>query len=79
MLTQRAHGRLALIRVALGEGELIISAPGMPDLRTPLTVTALERPALIETRVWRDTMSAFDTGPQAEAWFSQFLGVPARL
>ena len=51
----------------------------MPDLRTPLAVTALERPALIETRVWRDTMSAFDTGPQTEAWFSAFLGVPARL
>jgi uncharacterized protein YcbX len=79
MLTQRSHGRLALIRVALGERDLIISAPGMPDLRTPLAVTALERPALIETRVWRDTMSAFDTGPQTEAWFSAFLGVPARL
>jgi uncharacterized protein YcbX len=79
MLTQRSHGRLALIRVALGERELIVSAPGMPDLRTPLTVMALERPALIETRVWRDTMSAFDTGPQTEAWFSAFLGVPARL
>ncbi|MGA3250750.1 MAG: MOSC N-terminal beta barrel domain-containing protein [Paraburkholderia sp.] len=79
MLTQRSHGRLALIRVALGERDLIVSAPGMPDLRTPLAVTALERPALIETRVWRDTMSAFDTGPQTEAWFSAFLGVPARL
>jgi uncharacterized protein YcbX len=79
MLTQRSHGRLALIRVALGERDLIVSAPSMPDLRTPLAVTALERPALIETRVWRDTMSAFDTGPQTEAWFSAFLGVPARL
>ena len=79
MLTQRSHGRLALIRVALGQRELIISAPGMPDLRTPLSVTALERPALIETRVWRDTMSAFDTGAQTEGWFSEFLGVPARL
>jgi uncharacterized protein YcbX len=79
MLTQRSHGRLALIRVALGEGELVISAPGMPDLRTPLAVSALKQRSLIETRVWRDTMSAFDTGPQAEAWFSQFLGVPARL
>ena len=79
MLTQRSHGQLALIRVALVERELIISAPGMPDLRTPLSVAALERPALIETRVWRDTMSAFDTGTQTEAWFSEFLGVPARL
>ena len=79
MLTQRSHARLALIRVALGQGELIVTAPGMPELRTPLAVTALERPALMETRVWRDTMSAFDTGPQTEAWFSAFLGVPARL
>lgn len=79
MLTQRSHGRLALIRVTVGEGELIISAPGMPDLRTPLAVMALERPALIATRVWRDTMSAFDTGPRTEDWFSTFLGEPARL
>ncbi|WP_144153515.1 MOSC domain-containing protein [Paraburkholderia sp. BCC1885] len=81
MLTQRSHGRLALIRVALdeGNGDLIVAAPGMPELRTPLAVTALGRPALIETRVWRDAMSAFDTGPQTEAWFSTFLGVPARL
>jgi uncharacterized protein YcbX len=44
MLTQRSHGRLALIQVALGESELIVSARGMPELRTPLVAEALEQP-----------------------------------
>jgi uncharacterized protein len=79
MLTQRSHGRLALIQVALGESELIVSAPGMPELRTPLAVEALEQPERFDVTVWRDTMPAFDTGRQTAAWFSAFLNEPVRL
>jgi uncharacterized protein YcbX len=79
MLTQRSHGRLALIQVALGESELIVSARGMPELRTPLAAEALEQPERFDVTVWRDTMPAFDTGPQTAAWFSAFLGEPVRL
>ncbi|MFP3272388.1 MAG: MOSC N-terminal beta barrel domain-containing protein [Paraburkholderia sp.] len=79
MLTQRSHGRLALIRVTLGDDELLITAPGMPELRTPLAVTALERPAALTATVWKDRTSAWDTGEHTAAWFSTFLGEPARL
>jgi uncharacterized protein len=79
MLTQRSHGRLALIRVALDGDELRITAPGMPELRTPLAVTALEWPAPLTATVWKDSMAAWDTGAHTAAWFSTFLGEPARL
>ncbi|WP_009914614.1 MOSC domain-containing protein, partial [Burkholderia humptydooensis] len=29
--------------------------------------------------IWRDTVSALDTGAHAARWFSDFLGAPARL
>jgi uncharacterized protein YcbX len=79
MLTQRSHARMALIQVALSESELIVWAPGMAELRTPLAAEALEQPGRIDVTVWRDTMPAFDTGAQTAAWFSGFLGEPARL
>ncbi|HEV3424827.1 MAG TPA: MOSC N-terminal beta barrel domain-containing protein [Paraburkholderia sp.] len=79
MLTQRSHARLALVKVALGEHELIVSAPGMAELRTPLAVAALSGAEVLGATVWNDTVQAFDTGAATAAWFSEFLGVPARL
>jgi len=79
MLTQRSHARLALIKAALGEHDLIVSAPGMDELRTPLAIAALTNPDAVAATVWDDTVRAFDTGAATAAWFSTFLGVPARL
>lgn len=79
MLTQRSHARLALVKVALGETDLIVTAPGMQALHTPLAVSALHNPTVLETSVWRDTMRAFDTGAATADWFSAFLGEPVRL
>jgi uncharacterized protein len=85
MLTQRSHARLALVKVALGERELIVSAPGMAGLRTALAIEELDdRHELgvlesVPATIWDDTVQAFDTGAATAAWFSEFLGVPARL
>lgn len=79
MLTQRSHARLALVKVALGERELIVSAPGMAELRTPLTIGELEAPERVTATIWNDTVQAFDTGTDTAAWFSAFLGEPTRL
>ncbi|MFL6701512.1 MAG: MOSC N-terminal beta barrel domain-containing protein, partial [Paraburkholderia graminis] len=38
MLTQRAYPRMALIKVEIADHELVIRAPGMSELRTPLDV-----------------------------------------
>ncbi|CAE6727432.1 MOSC domain-containing protein [Paraburkholderia nemoris] len=79
MLTQRAYPRMALIRVELGEHELVIRAPGMSELRTPLEAAGLSAPHKVQTVVWRDAAYGLDTGEESAAWFSAFLGVPSRL
>jgi uncharacterized protein len=79
MLTQRSHASLALVKVALGERELIVTAPGMDELRTPLAIGELDAPERVSATVWDDTVRAFDTGAVTAAWFSAYLGEPTRL
>ncbi|NIF77226.1 MOSC domain-containing protein [Paraburkholderia sp. Cy-641] len=79
MLTQRAYPRMALIRVEIGAQELIIRTPGMSELRTPLDAARLGAAPKVETVVWRDAVYGLDTGAQTAAWFTAFLGQPARL
>jgi uncharacterized protein YcbX len=79
MLTQRAYPRMALIRVELGEQDLVIRAPGMSALRTPLDAARLGDVPKVRTRVWRDAAYGLDTGEESARWLTDFLGVPARL
>lgn len=79
MLTQRTYPRMALIQVELGDTELVIRAPGMSELRTPLDAARLDAPRKVQTQVWRDAAYGLDTGDASAAWFATFLGVPARL
>ncbi|WP_250471405.1 MOSC N-terminal beta barrel domain-containing protein [Caballeronia sp. GAFFF1] len=79
MLTQRTYPRMALIRTAFDGGDLVLDAPGMPTLRTPLDPAALSNAEPVRATVWRDTVDALDTGPQTAHWFSELLGMPARL
>lgn len=74
-LTQRALPRMALIRPQLKTSELVLRAPGMLALH--LAVDAVEGPATVT--VWKDTVPAWDMGPLAAQWFSDFLGQPCRL
>ncbi|KIG04014.1 MOSC domain-containing protein [Caballeronia concitans] len=79
MITQRTHPRMALIETAFDGGDLAIRAPGMPALRTPLDARALTGAERMRATVWRDTVDALDTGRETSRWFSDFLGVPAKL
>lgn len=79
MLTQRAYPRMALIKVEIGVDMLIIRAPGMSELRTPLDAGRLDAPLKVQTKVWRDAAYGLDTGNATAVWFSSFLGFPARL
>ncbi|RZF27566.1 MOSC domain-containing protein [Paraburkholderia sp. UYCP14C] len=79
MFTQRAHPRMALIKVELGDDDLIVSAPGMRELRTPLDAARLAAAPRVDTAVWRDAAYGLDTGAETAAWFTEFLGLPARL
>lgn len=74
-ISQREEHRMALIDVALSAHVLSVSAPDMEALRIPLHADG----PLMRCRVWRDVVEAIPVSPEADAWFSAFLGVTCRL
>jgi len=78
-LTQRECSRLALVKVEFGPSELLISAPDMPLLRTPLAASSLPEAPRVMATIWDEVLPALDAGTEAAAWFSAFLGSAARL
>lgn len=74
-LTQRELPRMALIRPQLKTYEMVLRAPGMLALHVALD--QVEAP--VRVRVWDDEVAAYDMGPVAAQWFSDFLGTAARL
>lgn len=76
LVTQRELPRMALVRQTLGRGdEVVLRAPGMLALH--LAADRVE--AACTVQVWDDRVAAFDMGPLAAQWFTDFLGRPLRL
>lgn len=75
MLTQRELPAMALIRPTMRLSDLVLRAPGMLGLH--LSLDAVE--TLTRVRVWDDVVRAWDMGPLAAQWFTDYLGRPARL
>lgn len=90
-ITQRQKPALALVNTrieppeALLEGStipaeditMVLSAPGMPELRIPVANTEGKTP--IEVEVWFWKGMGYDEGKEAAQWFSKYLGCPAML
>ncbi|MFC5496123.1 MOSC domain-containing protein [Caenimonas terrae] len=74
-VTQRELPRMALVRPQLKVHEVVLRAPGMLALH--LQIDAVEEPARV--RIWGDEVGAYDMGPVAAQWFSDFLGRRLRL
>lgn len=75
MLTQRKFPRMCLINCTLDGHTLILTAPGMSDLKIePANYTET-----VKATVWQDTCNAQDCGLDAASWLSEFLQQPARL
>jgi len=74
-VSQRELPRMALVRPQLKTYEIILRAPGMLALH--LAIDAVEQP--VRVRVWDDEVAAYDMGPVAAQWFTDFLGQPLRL
>ena len=74
-LTQRVLPRMALVQPQLRHYDMVLRAPGMLALHVKID----EVEAAVQVRVWDDTVPAFDMGAVAAQWFSDFLGVKARL
>ena len=74
-LSQRELPRMALIKPQLKHYEMVLRAPGMLALH--IALDQVEAPCRV--RVWDDEVQAYDMGPIAAQWFSDFLGVTARM
>jgi len=74
-VTQRQLPRMALVRPQIKHHEVVLRAPGMLALH--LQIEAVEEP--VKVRIWQDEVGAYDMGPIAAQWFSDFLGQPLRL
>lgn len=77
-LTQRSRPAMACIVPRFEQGELVVSAPGMPELRLPGAGAGAGGDEVAVT-VWKDNVIALEQGAQAHQWFSAYLGIGARL
>lgn len=76
-VSQRKHPALALARPELHpDGALTVRAPGRDPLSLP---AALDAPAPTPVEVWGDRFTAGLGPDRAHAWFSDLLGLDARL
>lgn len=75
-ITQRELPALALIQPRFDNGDLAISAPGMPEMCLPLERDAGE---IWRVQVWRDECAAWDEGDTLAEWLGDYLNVDARL
>jgi uncharacterized protein len=73
-LTQRELPRMTLVRCALGDDTIEVSAEGQPALSLP---RALEDGARAEVEIWGDTFPA-RVHSQGSEWFTRTLGRPCR-
>jgi uncharacterized protein YcbX len=74
-LSQRELPRLQLVKQNLRSQDLVLRAPGMLALH--LELDKVEAPCRVQ--IWGDIVRAYDMGPVAAQWFTDFLGRTARL
>jgi len=76
-LTQRLLAQMTQLRARWqGAEQLLLSAPGMPDLRVAVPGP---QAALRGVTIWRDSLQVPDAGEAAALWLSQWLGRACRL
>ncbi|KPC53092.1 MOSC domain-containing protein [Amantichitinum ursilacus] len=75
LVTGREHPELVQVTAEVGIDTLTLRAPGQPELVVNLTQFAQPHTA----SVWKDTFGAWAGADEADTWFSQYLGRPARL
>jgi uncharacterized protein YcbX len=75
-LSQRRLPRMVLIKTALTETKLILSAPGMDKLSLELEPRA---GGIINSTIWHDQVDTLAVSAEADEWFSRFLHTNCRL
>lgn len=76
-LSQREHPRMATIWTDLDDGSLLLSAPEVSTVEVP--VDPPPSAPTLTVRVWSSVCEALAPSRQADAWLSDYLGMPCRL
>jgi uncharacterized protein YcbX len=74
-ISQREAHRMALIDVTMADDGVVVSAPAMPALRIPFSVSGPPK----RCRIWKDSVDAIPVSRAADEWFSTFLEQSCRL
>lgn len=75
-ITARKYPKMVLINNHVSEETLTLSAPGMPDLKLPLSGDQARPEHVI---IWRDECPAYDCGEEPASWLTHYLNTPVRL
>lgn len=75
-LSQRKLPRMTLIKTALTDRHLVLSAPGRENLPLPLTPVDGD---IINSTIWQDHCHARSVSQEADQWLSHFLNLDCRL
>lgn len=75
-LSQRKLPKMALIKTALTDKNLILSAPDMENLPLPIDHVEGE---IINSGIWHDQCAARSVSSEADQWLSDFLKQECRL
>lgn len=75
-LSQRRLPQMALIKTALADKNLILSAPGISDMSLPLHPCDGE---IIPSQIWHDNCAARGVSTEIDQWLSEFLNTKCRL
>ena len=76
LITQRRFPEMALINPRVSGEDLVVDAPGMTSLNTPLRP---ENKGYVPVQVWDDHTQGLPVGKEADSWFSTYLDSPCRL
>ena len=75
-ITARQHPTLAMVQTDIKDDVVQVSVAGRTMLQLPLQAPDGQ---ITSVTVWRDACDAVLAGAEADAWFSDYLGVSCRL
>ncbi len=75
-ITARQHPTLAVVDTRLDDTSLHVSVAGRPELVIPLHGNTGHP---VKVTIWRNQCDAVSVGPEADAWFSDYLGTECHL
>ena len=77
-LSQRQHTQMALLQVEITDNGLLVTHKTREIAPLKIPFEANDEKSLL-VNIWDDVCFAFEVTPEANAWFSEVLGIPCKL